>query len=173
MSGLIFRLFTPDDDIIALNALLRAAYAPLAASGLRYAASHEDTEATRKNVSEGECHLAFLDERLVGCVVLRVPGRENSTSAFSDKPEWYRRPGHTSFGRFAVDPLLQGLGYGAQILDHVEKRALELGFKELALDTSEKAEHLIALYSKRGYRFVGHHQWAITNYRSVLLSKTL
>jgi hypothetical protein len=48
-----------------------------------------------------------------------------------------------------------------------------LGFSEIALDTSERAHHLIQMYEKRGYRFVEYFQWEVTNYRSVVLSKKL
>jgi len=44
---------------------------------------------------------------------------------------------------------------------------------EVALDTSEHASHLIALYTRRGYRFVEHVRWDTVNYRSVVLSKAL
>ena len=58
-------------------------------------------------------------------------------------------------------------------MDRLESRARELGFKELALDSSEHAKHLIRMYQARGYRLVGEHQGSITNYKSVLLSKSL
>jgi DNA-binding winged helix-turn-helix (wHTH) protein len=44
---------------------------------------------------------------------------------------------------------------------------------ELALDTAETADDLIAFYTRRGYRFVDHVRWDAVNYRSVVLSKRL
>lgn len=46
-------------------------------------------------------------------------------------------------------------------------------FKELALDTAEQAQHLIALYAGFGYRHVGFVQWPGKVYRSFVLSKAL
>jgi hypothetical protein len=54
-----------------------------------------------------------------------------------------------------------------------EARAREKGVAELALDTSEHAEGLIAMYKRRGYRFIEYAQWDSVNYRSVILSKRL
>jgi hypothetical protein len=55
----------------------------------------------------------------------------------------------------------------------VEARAREKGIAELALDTSEHAEALIAMYTRRGYRFIEYARWKSVNYRSVILSKRL
>ena len=47
-------------------------------------------------------------------------------------------------------------------------------FTELALDTSENATHLIALYEKWGYTQVATHDWRPgVNYLSVVMSKRL
>lgn len=43
----------------------------------------------------------------------------------------------------------------------------------LALDTSEHAAHLIALYQSKGYAFVEHIQWRDVNYRSMIFAKRL
>lgn len=91
----------------------------------------------------------------------------------ADKPSWYNSPGVLVFGRFAVSPELQGHGLGSKMMDVLEARVKALGYAEIALDTSEKADHLIKMYEQRGYRFIEYHQWGITNYRSVVLSKTL
>ena len=58
-------------------------------------------------------------------------------------------------------------------LNLVERRAREKGVKVLGLDTSEEANHLIALYRSKGYEFVEHVRWPDVNYRSVILSKSL
>ena len=59
------------------------------------------------------------------------------------------------------------------MMDHIEAGSRDLGYTELALDTSEKAKRLIELYTRRGYRLVDHHQWPEKSYRSVILSKSL
>ena len=58
-------------------------------------------------------------------------------------------------------------------MDVIKNRARELGFTQLAIDTSEHASHLIKTYERRGYNFIEFHQWNITNYRSVVMSKNL
>ena len=162
----IFRLIAAEDSIEKINAILRASYAPLAAQGMKYAASHEDINATKRNIAKGECHLVICNNEIVGCVNLRSPGAELG-------PDWYSQPGIVTFGRFAILPQFQSRGIGSKLLDHIESRAKELEAKELAFDTSEKALHLIQFYEKRGYRFIQFHQWEVTNYRSVVMSKIL
>lgn len=168
-----FRILNSSDSIVEINALLKAAYKPLSEAGMRYAASHEDVDATRKNIEDGECHLGIFEEKIVSCVVLRVPNQSEKNGWKSKGPNWYQSPRTTSFGRFAVLPSLQGEGLGSKMMDVIESRAKELGFTELALDTSEHARHLIEMYERRGYRFIEFHQWEITNYRSVVLSKSI
>ncbi len=161
-----FRLINQADSIEKINQILRSAYSSLAANGMKYAASHEDVEATRKNIGKGECHLVISNSEIIGCATIRRPGAELG-------PAWYANPGVITFGRFAINPIHQGQGIGSKFLDYIESRAKELGAKELALDTSEKADHLIKMYEKRNYRFIEYHQWDITNYRSVVMSKSL
>jgi GNAT superfamily N-acetyltransferase len=170
---LIFRILKESDSIAEINALLLSAYRPLAEAGMRYAASHEDVEATKKNIENGECFLGLLDEKIIACAILRLPGRGDKLGWKAVNPSWYQSPNVTTFGRFAVDPTLQGHGIGSKMMDVLEARAKELGFEELALDTSEHAANLISMYKARGYRFIEYHQWNITNYRSVVMSKKL
>ena len=157
--------------MVELNTLLRSAYRPLAEAGMKYAASHEDVESTRRNASHGECYVGILNQKIVATTVLRT--RQQDGKDGKPGPVWYGRPEVITFGRFAVSPELQGQGVGARLMDLIEARAKELGFAELALDTSEKAQHLIEMYERRGFRFIEYTQWAITNYRSVVMSKTL
>jgi GNAT superfamily N-acetyltransferase len=137
-----FRLITKDDPIERVNYILRMSYAPLASAGMKYAASHEDVEATKRNIEKGECHLVLIKNMIIGCVNLRRPGAELG-------PAWYSQSGIVTFGRFAVLPQFQGQGIGGKLLDYTEARAQELGAKEIAFDTSEKALHLIKMYEKR------------------------
>lgn len=160
------RLISPNDSIEQINVFLRTAYSSLAAAGMKYAASHENVEATRKSIAKGECYLVLKNSEIIGCVTFRKPGAAIG-------PDWYAQPGVVTFGRFAVDPKYQGQGIGSKLLDFIEVVAKEFGAKEIAFDTSEKADHLIKMYEKRGYRFIEYHQWDITNYRSVVMSKTI
>ena len=161
-----FRRLREDDDLAALTDLLHRAYAPLAARGLRYVATHQDVETTRKRTSGGECWVRDDDGALVATVTWYRP----FAGSFC---EWYRRPEVAFFGQFAVDPSLQGAGVGGELLTLVERRAAEEGYAELACDTASPAEHLIAFYARRGFRFVGTTRWESVNYESVVLSKSL
>mgnify|MGYP003394930255 CR=1 FL=1 len=44
---------------------------------------------------------------------------------------------------------------------------------EIACDTAEGADDLVAYYTRFGYRLIEHHQWDKACYRSVILSKSL
>jgi len=149
-----------------LTTLLHEAYAPLAAKGMKYLATHQPPAKTLERLGEGESYLAFSGDELIGTVTLY---REKVASSC----EYYRKPGVFSFGQFAIRPDMQGRGFGSKMMELVETRAKELGAAELALDTSEHAEQLIAMYAKRGYQQVSYAQWDVTNYRSVIMSKKL
>ena len=57
---------------------------------------------------------------------------------------------------------------GAALLSEVERVAQAEGVRELALDTSEHATHLIAYYTKKGYRFVEHVRWSTEPFVNIL-----
>jgi hypothetical protein len=60
------------------------------------------------------------------------------------------------------------------MMDIVEEEARHIkNVKEVALDTAETAYHLIDYYKKREYRYIETVQWDVTNYKSVVLSKSL
>jgi GNAT superfamily N-acetyltransferase len=173
LKNLQFRIFHSTDNVVEINSLLLSAYRPLAEAGMKYAASHEDVDATRRNIEDGECHIGLYEGKIITCAILRIPGQCEKSGWKASGPNWYGALGVTTFGRFAVEPQLQGYGIGAKMMDVIESRAKTLGFLELALDTSEHASHLIKMYENRGYKFIEFHQWAITNYRSVVMSKRL
>ncbi len=149
-----------------LTELLHAAYAPLAAQGLKYGAAYQLAAKTLERLKEGESYLVFDCEQLIGTVTLSA---ENPVGSC----EYYKRRGVYSFGQFAIHPSTQGKGLGSAVMDYLEKRAADVGATELALDTSEHAHDLIRMYKKRGYQIVAHTQWDTTNYRSVIMSKDL
>jgi len=149
-----------------LTHLLHEAYSPLAARGLRYTATYQTPAQTLERLLDGESYLAFHDEDLIGTITL-YPERTSSSC------EYYRRSGVVSFGQFGISLGLQGNGIGSEMMNKIEARARALGAKYLALDTSENADHLIKMYEKRGFFRVGFTQWSDTNYRSVIMSKSL
>jgi len=159
------RLIEAGDSLEALTALLHRAYASLGAMGFNYTAVDQSVATTRERIAHKECYLGFVGERMVGTLVLGPMGQRQSEC------EWYRRPGVWIIGQFGIEPQLSGRGIGSQLLAFAEQRAWDQGALEAAVDTAEGAEHLVELYSKRGYRRVGHVQWPGKNYRSLVLSK--
>jgi len=164
----IERYTAPEHEALVpeLTGILHEAYGTLASKGMRYWASFQTVEDTKQRLGQGESYLAFLESELAGTINLRGP-EEAGESLF------YRRAGVYSFRQFAVKPSLQGKRIGAKLLDFAEARARDLGATHLALDTSEKADALIALYTRRGYSFQEQVQWDLVNYRSVILAKPL
>ena len=75
------------------------------------------------------------------------------------------------FGQFAVEPALQRSGIGTRLVGYVEAAARTAGCTALALDTAEGATHLVRWYERLGFRAVGHVNWNVTNYRSVVMCK--
>lgn len=149
-----------------LTGLLHRAYGPLAERGLRFVATHQDEQTTRRRAERGECYLAIEGTRLIGTVTLYSPDK-------TDGSPWRDRSDVASFGQFAVEPEFQRQGIGSSLIRFVERRAVELGAVELALDTAEPADDLIRFYTSRGYRFIEYVKWGEVNYRSVVLSKRL
>lgn len=166
MSPQICRFDPGLHSVPELTALLHRAYASLAAQGLRYVATWQGDEITLQRVSSGECYIVIQESRLVGTVLFRPADRTSGSP-------WYDRPEVASFGQFAVLPELQRQGLGGRLLELCERRARESGASELACDTAEPAEHLLRFYAKRGYRLVERVQWSMTNYQSMILSKSL
>lgn len=164
--SITYRYVRPEDDVDDITALLHEAYAPLAAQGMRFLATHQNADTTRKRMSHGETILAVDTDYIVGTITLKSADRTEG-SAFYDRPDV------AGFGQFAVRPSHQGAGIGSMLIDLVEQRAREQNVKMLALDTSEHALHLIALYQAKGYTFVEHIQWCDVNYRSLIFAKPL
>lgn len=162
----LIRPIRTSDSLDELTELLHAAYKPLGEMGLRFFATHQTVEQTRDRVESGECFVAELDGEVVGTITLY-------TEPYDSSPDWYRREDVGWFGQFAVEPSLQRKGIGRKMIEFIESRARERGLMEIALDTSEKASHLIAYYQKMGWRVVDETQWEVTNYRSLILSKSL
>ena len=159
------------DSFEEITELLHRAYAPLAALGMAYVATHQNADVTRDRCSRGETWVGERDGRIVATITLEHRARDVHPTSGGDL---YRQPGIAKFQQFAVEPTLKGTGLGGRMMDLVERRAKESGALELALDTSVHAAGLIAMYERRGYRFAGNIDWRPhTNYLSVVLSKRL
>lgn len=168
------RHLAPDDDLEALTQMLHRSYAPLAERGLKYLATHQDAATTKRRAEAGRCAVAVLDGRIVGTITLYDRGMVRYDDLGPDDGRaWYTEPGVMVFGQYGVDPEAKGRGIGRALHAWAERTARASGARELACDTAEPASDLIEMYRRWGYRLIGHTDWAITNYRSVILSKTL
>lgn len=166
MDNISIRPWRSTDSVFELTEMLHRAYAGLAGMGLRFWATHQGADVTLKRIEQGECFVAEADGVICGTIVFRDCTRTGGCP-------WYDRADVASFVQFAVEPGLQAKGLGRRLLAHAEERAIASGVRELALDTAEPATHLVEWYTRLGYRFIEHAQWSHTNYRSVVLSKTL
>lgn len=133
---------------------------------MRFVASHQDEQTTRRRIARGECYVAVAGAQLIGTITLRPCDRTRGSP-------WLDRPDVASVGQLAVEPQWQRRGIGTRLLRLAEQRAIELGAAELALDTAEPARELIDFYSARGYRSIEHLRWPNVNYPSVVMSRRL
>ena len=160
------RAWTASDDVSALTGLLHVAYRPLLAAGMQYLTGRQDDATTLRRIGGGRLCWVIDEPALLATVTLSPPHLVHGC-------DWYDRPEVASIGQVAVHPDWQGRGLGRVLMEHAECAAAHGGVTEVAVDTSEHAEHLIAWYRRQGYRYVGDADWNVTNYRSVVLSKTL
>ena len=163
---ILVRAFGGGDSLIELTDLLHRGYQTLADQGFRYFATYQSPEQTADRIRNGTCLIGLCQGRMVATVCYYGPQQTRGNP-------WYDRSDVACFGQFAVEPELQRGGVGSRLVELVEQMAQNDGAAELALDTAEGATHLIRFYEKRGYRFIEHAQWTVTNYRSVIMSKRL
>jgi GNAT superfamily N-acetyltransferase len=159
------RLFSENDSISELTSLLHRAYKRLADMGLFFVATSISEEEAKQLIDRGECFVAVHKGKIIGTILLYPRNISNV--------DYYNREDVIEFGKFAVEPEYQNKGIGGMMIEYIERYVKSKGIKELALDTAEQAAHLIEYYKKRGFRFIGYHKWGRTNYRSVIMSKTL
>src|SRR5262249_6409682 len=124
--SIVYRYLAETDDIDSITEMLHDAYAPLAARGMRFLASHQNSSVTRYRMQKGETIIAADDGLVVGVATLKPPGR-------SEGSPFYERSDVAGFGQFAVRPSHQEKGIGSALLQLAEERAAQLGAKYLAL----------------------------------------
>lgn len=64
-------------------------------------------------------------------------------------------PGAAELHRLRVAPPCQGLGYGADLLSELERRALAAGFETILATTARRQQAAVAFYPATGYDRVG------------------
>ena len=164
---MIIRKFAPTDPIENITSLLHDAYAELGRMGFNYTAVDQTDEVTRERIARGDCLVATDNNELIGTIMFMEPSR-----SWGGTP-WYARPDVAVIGQFGVHPLYQRRGVGSLLLRAAEQLAVVSGATELALDTSEGADHLVAWYQRQDFRFIEYAQWKGKTYRSVIMSKTI
>ncbi|WP_406854905.1 GNAT family N-acetyltransferase [Alsobacter sp. KACC 23698] len=132
MSGLAsLRRATPD-DLGALVALQRAAYAQnRALLGVEPLPLQADYEAVLR---DWEVWLADGPAGLAGALILEL------------------RPDDLLIWSVAADPGAQRSGFGNRLLAAAEERARQLGRTAIRLYTGQALTHNVAWYSRKGYR---------------------
>ncbi|RYD56937.1 MAG: GNAT family N-acetyltransferase, partial [Verrucomicrobiaceae bacterium] len=70
---ILLRSLRDDDPIPGITRLLHAAYAPLAAMGLRYTATHQNDEVTLSRLQRGIPFVGEIDGEIVATVTLYAP----------------------------------------------------------------------------------------------------
>jgi len=163
---MIIRSWRIDDDVEALTHMLHRAYAPLAARGLRYGATHQAPEATRRRLIGGHAFVAQSGIRLVGTITSYAPDPAATVQAYRESTTYH-------FGQFGVDPEFKGRGVGRALYAAMVDDAIRRGAKFMALDTAAPATDLIALYERWGYSVVERTRWDSTNYESVIMQRRI
>ena len=163
-----FRLLSCEDSIEELTKLLNKSYKILADMGLNYVAATQDYSITlNRSRNAYRCYVGLYENKIVSTISMYSPEP-------SDKSSWYSKDFVAKIGQFAVSPELQKYGIGSKMMDIVEEEARSIiNVSEIALDTAEKAHHLIDFYKKRDYRYIETIQWDGRKYKSVVLSKAL
>ena len=72
---ILYRFLQPEDDLNAVTTMLHEAYAPLAAQGMRFVVSHQDSATTRKRIDRGDTIVAVRPSHQglgIGSTLLRL-----------------------------------------------------------------------------------------------------
>jgi len=164
---LVIREFQSNDDLEKLTCLIHSAYAPHAASGLKYWGTHQTVEDTKKRIGMGICLVALLNGEYIGSGLFRRPQPESPVLLYRESSVW-------TLAQFCVAPKFKGNGYGKTIHAHGVQLLKEMGVSTLALGTAEPANALIKMYESWGYKLVGACDWRpFTNYPSVVMSMAI
>ena len=94
------------------------------------------------NLSESisDVLLAYMDGVAVGCAGLK----KYNDSDVEIKRVW-------------VEPDYRGRHIATELMDRIEDKAREMGFKRAVLQTRPIMEDAVGLYEKRGYKLIGNY----------------
>ncbi len=139
----IYRLAVSEDAPV-VQRIIHAAYVTIRELELQWPAAHADVEQIRDNIIANKCYVLERDSEIVATVTLANPERLKLLAEQMDLPfvMW-----------FAVDPEVQGSGWGRKLLNWVEQEVIdkELGAPAVTLATAEKHPWLLPMYERWGY----------------------
>lgn len=155
------------DDLGEITRLLHRAYAKHLEEGRRFNACHQPATRTQERFDEGEGLIMIRQNKIVGTVAVKYREPLPYGNFNPDGPV-------ACLGQFAVEPELQSLGLGYQLMRKAEQVARSVGAKYLALDTAQAAHHLVLYYQRAGFEIVGEVDYRPgTNYVSYVMAKAL
>jgi GNAT superfamily N-acetyltransferase len=167
VNEVVIRPLEPTDDLGELTELIHRAYAALGRMGLNYTGVDQSIEVTAERCADGEAWVVLdVEGALVATATLTFPDPFDSCKFFRDL-------GQVALNQVAVHPDVQRQGLGRMLIEQLEQRAIELGYRTIALDTAIPAQHLVEWYRRLGYEPIGEHQWEGKSYRSLVMHKVL
>lgn len=87
-SSLTIRPITHDHDLIALTALIHAAYAPHAEKGLHYWGTRQTVQDTARRLASGQGFVAESKGEMLGTVLVRSPQPDSPVALYQDITTW-------------------------------------------------------------------------------------
>src|ERR1700752_4254056 len=73
LSKIIIRPLNQIDNIDELTLLLHKSYKKLGDQGFHFLATYQDSKTTKQRLSNSECYVAILDNKLIGTISYRSP----------------------------------------------------------------------------------------------------
>lgn len=95
-----------------------------------------ENPASKYGMPEGRLYLAYVDEKLAGCVGLKKLDEAGLQCELK---------------RLYVRPQFRGKKMGERLLDVILKDAREIGYKAMLLDTLPFLKTAISMYQRRGF----------------------
>ena len=107
----------------------------------------------QQQISEGKIHVLADDRTIAGFAV------------------FYRRDDHVHLENVSVHPEFQKLGFGVQLITHVEQFAADAGIWVVELYTNAKMTENLTLYPYLGYEEIG--RWHEDGFDRVFFRKSV
>lgn len=157
------RIIPKPDNITweEITELIHLAFKEKAERGLKYLATYQDIETTKKRVGDGICLVALLDHKLVGTGSIRF------FQPHSKYKKWHNKAIYAYSGQLAVHPDYKKLGIGSMLQEERIKIAIANNADEFLSHTSIHAKDIHAFLKKFGFKKIELISGAATNYYAV------